>query len=98
MILRLADTHEVLLTLEEGAVGGFGAHVLTLLAETGRLDKGLKVRTLTLPDRYQDHDKPEKLYAQAGLDAEAIVARTLDALGNSVKALGASAKLGNLRA
>ena len=98
LILRLADTHEVLLTLEEGAVGGFGAHVLTLLAETGRLDKGLRVRTLTLPDRFQDHDKPERLYAQAGLDAEAIVARVLDALGSSVKKLDVSAKSGNLRA
>ena len=88
----------MLLTLEEGAVGGFGAHVLTLLAETGRLDKGLRVRTLTLPDRFQDHDKPEKLYAQAGLDAEAIVARVLDALGSSVKKLDVSAKSGNLRA
>ena len=85
MILDLADNHEVLLTIEEGAAGGFGAHVLTLLAEAGRLDRGLKVRTLTLPDRYQDHDKPEKLYAQAGLDASAIVARALQALGPSVK-------------
>jgi 1-deoxy-D-xylulose-5-phosphate synthase len=85
LILALAAGHEVLLTLEEGAVGGFGAHVLTLLAETGRLDRGLKVRTLTLPDRYQDHDKPERLYAQAGLDAEAIVARALQALGPTAK-------------
>jgi 1-deoxy-D-xylulose-5-phosphate synthase len=84
MILDLADNHEVLLTIEEGAAGGFGAHVLTLLAEAGRLDRGLKVRTLTLPDRYQDHDKPEKLYAQAGLDAAAIVERALQALGPSV--------------
>ncbi len=84
MILDLADRHEVLLTIEEGAAGGFGSHVLTLLAEAGRLDRGLKVRTLTLPDRYQDHDKPEKLYAQAGLDAAALVARALQALGPSV--------------
>ncbi|MDE3177373.1 MAG: 1-deoxy-D-xylulose-5-phosphate synthase [Pseudomonadota bacterium] len=98
LILKLADTHEVLLTLEEGAVGGFGAHVLTLLAEAGRFDKGLKVRTLTLPDRYQDQDKPEKLYAQAGLDAEAIVARVLDVLGSSVKKLDVAAKAGTLRA
>jgi 1-deoxy-D-xylulose-5-phosphate synthase len=85
MILDLADRHEVLLTVEEGAVGGFGAHVLTLLAETGRLDRGLKVRTLTLPDRYQDQDKPEKLYAQAGLDAAAIVSRALQTLGPAAK-------------
>jgi 1-deoxy-D-xylulose-5-phosphate synthase len=85
MILDLADRHEVLLTIEEGAAGGFGAHVLHLLAETGRLDKGLKVRTLTLPDRYQDHNKPEKLYADAGLDAASIVARAVQALGPAVK-------------
>ena len=85
LILDLADRHEVLLTIEEGAVGGFGAHVLTLLAETGRLDRGLKVRTLTLPDRYQDQDKPEKLYAHAGLDSAAIVARVLQTLGPAAK-------------
>jgi 1-deoxy-D-xylulose-5-phosphate synthase len=85
MILDLADNHEVLLTVEEGAAGGFGAHVLTLLAESGKLDQGLKVRTLTLPDRYQDHNKPEKLYAEAGLDAAAIVARAVQALGPAVK-------------
>ena len=84
MILDLADRHEVLLTIEEGSVGGFGSHVLTMLAEAGRLDRGLKVRTMTLPDRYQDQDKPEKLYAQAGLDAASIVARALQALGPSV--------------
>jgi len=91
LILDLADRHEVLLTIEEGSVGGFGSHVLTLLAEAGRLDRGLKVRTLTLPDRFQDQDKPEKLYAQAGLDAAAIVARALQALGPAVT-------VGNLRA
>jgi 1-deoxy-D-xylulose-5-phosphate synthase len=91
LILKLADNHEVLLTIEEGAVGGFGAHVLSLLSETGRLDRGLKVRTLTLPDRYQDQDKPERLYAQAGLDAASIVARSL-------QALGPTAKVGSLRA
>jgi 1-deoxy-D-xylulose-5-phosphate synthase len=91
LILKLADNHEVLLTIEEGAVGGFGAHVLSLLSETGRLDRGLKVRTLTLPDRYQDHDKPERLYQQAGLDAASIVARSL-------QALGPTAKVGSLRA
>ena len=91
LILDLADRHEVLLTIEEGSVGGFGSHVLTLLAEAGRLDRGVKVRTLTLPDRFQDQDKPEKLYAQAGLDAAAIVARALQALGPAVT-------VGNLRA
>jgi 1-deoxy-D-xylulose-5-phosphate synthase len=81
LILRLAREHEALITLEDGAVGGFGAFVLHLLAERGALDRGLKVRTLTLPDLFQDHDKPEAMYAQAGLDAEGIVRAALGALG-----------------
>jgi len=80
LILRLAAEHELLVTVEEGAVGGFGAHVLSLLAEAGALDSGLKVRTMTLPDRFQDQDKPERQYAAAGLDAKAIVAKVLAAL------------------
>ncbi len=81
LILRLAADHELLITIEEGAAGGFGAHVLTLLAEEGALDHGLKVRTMTLPDVFQNHDKPERMYAAAGLDAKGIVARALEALG-----------------
>jgi 1-deoxy-D-xylulose-5-phosphate synthase len=80
LILRLAAEHELLVTVEEGAVGGFGAHVLSLLAEAGALDSGLKVRTMTLPDRFLDQDKPERQYAAAGLDAKAIVAKVLAAL------------------
>ena len=80
LILRLAAEHELLVTVEEGAVGGFGAQVLSLLAEAGALDSGLKVRTMTLPDRFQDQDKPERQYAAAGLDAKAIVAKVLAAL------------------
>jgi 1-deoxy-D-xylulose-5-phosphate synthase len=81
MILRLAREHEALITIEEGAVGGFGAFVLHMLAARGALDRGLKIRTLTLPDVFQDHDKPELMYAQAGLDAEGIVRAALSALG-----------------
>jgi 1-deoxy-D-xylulose-5-phosphate synthase len=81
LILRLAESHEVVITIEEGSIGGFGSHVLGLLAETGLLDKGLKVRTMTLPDRFQDHDKPDRLYADAGLDAKGIVAKAIEALG-----------------
>ena len=83
LILRLAATHEVLITIEEGSVGGFGSHVLSLLAEAGALDKGLKVRSMTLPDIFQDQDKPERLYAAAGLDAKAIVAKAVEALGTA---------------
>jgi len=83
LILRLAREHEALITVEEGAMGGFGAFVLQALAEHGALDRGLKVRTLTLPDIFQDHDKPDVMYAQAGLDAEGIVRGALSALGVS---------------
>ena len=79
MILRLAREHEVLLTVEEGAIGGFGAFVLQALAERGVLDRGLKIRTLTLPDIFQDQDKPDAMYAQAGLDADGIVKAALSA-------------------
>jgi 1-deoxy-D-xylulose-5-phosphate synthase len=81
LILRLAREHEALITVEEGAMGGFGAFVLQALAEHGALDRGLRVRTLTLPDIFQDHDKPEAMYAQAGLDAEGILRSALAALG-----------------
>jgi len=81
MILRLARDHEALIMVEEGAVGGFGGFVLQMLAERGALDRGLKVRSLTLPDIFQDQDKPEAMYAQAGLDAEGIVRSALSALG-----------------
>ncbi len=81
LILSLAREHEALITVEEGAAGGFGAFVLHLLAERGALDRGLKVRTLTLPDVFQDQDKPDLMYAQAGLDADGIVRAALHALG-----------------
>ncbi|MFZ2030863.1 MAG: 1-deoxy-D-xylulose-5-phosphate synthase [Vitreimonas sp.] len=84
LIRRLAREHEVLLTIEEGAMGGFGAFVLHFLARDGGLDRGLKIRTLTLPDIFQDQDKPELQYAAAGLDADAIVNAALLALGRGV--------------
>ena len=81
LILRLAREHEILVTVEEGSIGGFGSHVLHLLARSGLLDGGLKVRTLTLPDIFQEHDKPEAMYARAGLDAAGIVRTVEGALG-----------------
>jgi 1-deoxy-D-xylulose-5-phosphate synthase len=81
LILRLAREHEALITVEEGAVGGFGSFVLQTLAEHGTLDRGLKFRSLVLPDVFQDQDKPEAMYALAGLDAEGIVRGALAALG-----------------
>ncbi len=80
LIRRLLTTHEVAVTIEEGAVGGLGAHVLTLASDTGLIDAGLKLRTMRLPDIFQDQDKPEVQYAQAGLDADAIVDTVLKAL------------------
>ncbi len=85
LIRQLARHHEVLITIEEGAVGGFGAFVLHFLASDGLLDRGLKVRTLTLPDLFQEHDKPELQYRLAGLDAEGIVQTVLQALGRDAK-------------
>ncbi|MEN0652643.1 MULTISPECIES: 1-deoxy-D-xylulose-5-phosphate synthase [Hyphobacterium] len=89
LILRLAREHEVLITVEEGARGGFGAFVLHLLAERGAFDKGLKIRTLTLPDRFQDQDKPDAMYAEAGLDAPHIASAVFDALGREDEAAAA---------
>ena len=81
LIRRLAQSHEVLITIEEAAVGGFGAHVLQFLADDGRLDRGLKVRSMVLPDRFIDQDKPVKMYETAGLNAPGIVETVFAALG-----------------
>ena len=81
LILRLAREHECLITVEEGAMGGFGAFVLQLLSDKGALDAGLKIRTLCLPDVFQDQDNPAAMYATAGLNAEHIAAAALRALG-----------------
>ncbi|MDR0252365.1 MAG: 1-deoxy-D-xylulose-5-phosphate synthase, partial [Brucellaceae bacterium] len=84
LIRRLAKEHQVLLTIEEGATGGFGAHVLHYLSNEGALDHGLRVRTLTLPDAFLDHAKPEAMYARAGLDSAGIVRAAFAALGREV--------------
>jgi 1-deoxy-D-xylulose-5-phosphate synthase len=86
LVSRLAREHEVLVTIEEGSVGGFGSHVLQYLATSGALDRGLKVRTLTLPDVFIDQDKPEAMYAAAGLDAAGIVGAVQAALGTETAA------------
>ena len=80
LVCRLADEHEVLITIEEGSVGGFGAFVLHDLAKNGRLDRGLKIRTMTLPDTFIDQDTPANMYKQAGLDADSIVETVFKAL------------------
>ncbi len=81
LIERLAKEHEVLVTIEEGAKGGFGSFVLEHLANCGALDAGLKIRVMTLPDIFQDQDTPAAMYEQAGLTARHIAARAIEALG-----------------
>jgi 1-deoxy-D-xylulose-5-phosphate synthase len=85
MILKLAREHEVLLTVEEGSIGGFGSHVMQTLAEHGMLDGGLRMRAMVLPDEFLDHDSPNAMYARAGLDAKSIVAKVFEALGKDFK-------------
>jgi 1-deoxy-D-xylulose-5-phosphate synthase len=91
LIRRLAAEHEVLITIEEGSVGGFGSHVLQFLAITGQLDNGPKVRPMVLPDRFIDHHKPEVQYDEAGLSAKHIVATALQALGVDISHASARA-------
>jgi 1-deoxy-D-xylulose-5-phosphate synthase len=87
MVLRLAREHDVLVTIEEGAIGGFGTYVLQTLAEHGALDRGLKVRSMVLPDVFIDQDSPAAMYANAGLDANAMVAKVFEALGRDISAV-----------
>ena len=86
LIRQLARNHEVLITVEEGSVGGFGSHVLQFLSADGLLDRGLKVRSLTLPDTFIDHGKPETMYENAGLNAGGIATAAFAALGQDAKA------------
>ncbi len=81
LLTRLVRDHEVLVTVEEGAIGGFGAYVLQALAEHGLIERGLRVRCMVLPDQFIDQDSPNAMYAQAGLDAKGIVAKVFEALG-----------------
>lgn len=83
LIRNLARNHELLLTLEEGSVGGFGSFVLHYLSSHGMMDKGLKVRSLTLPDLFLDQGEPDKLYASAGLDAVGIIQSVFSVLGRN---------------
>ena len=84
LVLQLARNHEVVITVEEGSIGGFSAQVLQVLSDNGALDHGLKVRCMVLPDVFLDHDSPAAMYRRAGLDAAAIVAKVFEALGRDV--------------
>ena len=85
LIRQLALNHEVLVTVEEGSIGGFSSHVLGFLADSGLLDRGLKVRAKVLPDTFIDQDSPNAMYAKAGLDAKGIVAKAFEALGQNLR-------------
>jgi 1-deoxy-D-xylulose-5-phosphate synthase len=88
LVMRLAREHELLVTIEEGSIGGFGSYVVQALAERDLISNGLKVRTMVLPDIYMDQDKPDKMYAKAGLDAAGIVAQVMSALGKRIARTG----------
>jgi 1-deoxy-D-xylulose-5-phosphate synthase len=94
LLLRLAREHEVLITIEEGSIGGFAAQVLQSLADNGVLDGGLKVRPMVLPDIFIDQDSPAAMYATAGLDAKGIVTKAFEALGQNLR--GEAIKLGRI--
>jgi len=81
LVMKLAREHDILITIEEGSVGGFGSHVMQYLSDQGMLDGGLKMRTMVLPDEFQDHDTPAAMYGRAGLDAKGIVRKVFEALG-----------------
>jgi 1-deoxy-D-xylulose-5-phosphate synthase len=91
LVLRLAREHEVMITIEEGSIGGFGAYVMQALADAGAFDRGIRFRSMVLPDTFIDHDSPTGMYARAGLDARGIVAKVFEALGKT--AVGGTVKL-----
>jgi len=84
LIIDLCTNHEALITIEEGSIGGFGSHVFQMLSERGVFDKGIKIRSMILPDKFIDHDTPEKMYKIAGLDAEAIEQKAIEALKSNI--------------
>ena len=84
LIWQIAIDHEVLISIEEGSIGGFGSHVAKFLSEKNLLDKGLKFRSMTLPDKFIDHDKPDLMYKEAGLDSHAIELKIMDLLDSNI--------------
>ena len=82
--MEVATNHEVLITLEEGSVGGFGSHVMQLLSERGVFDTGLKFRSMILPDIFIDQDIPDKMYEVAGLDNLSIIKKVEETLNSNV--------------
>ena len=84
LIIELSLNHEVVITIEEGSIGGFGSHVLQLLSDRAIIDKGIKIRSMILPDTFIDQDVPEKMYEKAGLNAEAIEEKVLETLKSNI--------------
>jgi len=84
LIMELCLSHEVIITIEEGSVGGFGSHVFQMLSERAFFDKGLKIRSMILPDQFIDQDTPENMYKTAGLDAYAIEQKALNTLKSNI--------------
>ena len=84
LILELASNHDAIITIEEGSIGGFGSHVGNLLSERGFFDKGLKFRSMILPDKFIDQDTPENMYKVAGLDSESIIQKVEDVLNSNI--------------
>jgi 1-deoxy-D-xylulose-5-phosphate synthase len=91
LVLRLAREHQVLITIEEGSIGGFASYVMQTLAEAGALDRGLRFRSMVLPDTFIDQDSPSAMYAKATLDAKGIVGKVFEALGKD--AVGETVRL-----
>ena len=84
LIWQAAIDHEAIITIEEGSIGGFGSHVSQFLSDKNLLDNNLKFRSMILPDKFINHNKPELMYKDAGLDAEAIVSKVLDSLNSKI--------------
>jgi 1-deoxy-D-xylulose-5-phosphate synthase len=84
LIMDLCFNHEVLITIEEGSIGGFGSHVFQMLSDRGVFDKGLKIRSMILPDQFIDQDTPENMYKKAGLDSKSIEQKVLDTLKSNI--------------
>jgi 1-deoxy-D-xylulose-5-phosphate synthase len=84
LIWQLATNHEAIITIEEGSIGGFGSHVAKFISEKNLLDKGLKFRSMILPDKFIDQDKPELMYKLAGLDSQTIEEKVMDLLNSNI--------------
>ena len=82
--MEVAANHEVVISIEEGSIGGFGSHVMQLLSDRGVFDKGLKFRSMILPDIFLDQDNPQKMYETAGLDSQAISNKVEDTLKSNI--------------